>query len=215
MKSFCFLIFGVMCLSLQVSANTEDDINAIYDDAEKEVQDMFEKFWGGICISDDQCLEAVAFCDKSAGKSASVLGNLAVDGQCRPNIWIWIALAAVVLLLLGSCICCICCGLCSCLYKWAYKTFGKFFQQCENIRLKGCKQICILLFSITYVSGIQIASAPFIYSNLITFSVNPKFIITFLTLLSFFLRLSLQFRNSLTKRNFILRVFSPYEKAYI
>merc|ERR1712131_500018 len=93
------LIFGVMCLSLQVSANTEDDINAIYDDAEKEVQDMFEKFWGGICISDDQCLEAVAFCDKSAGKSASVSGNLAVDGQCRPNIWIWIALAAVVLMI--------------------------------------------------------------------------------------------------------------------
>ena len=109
MKSFCFFIFGVMCLSLQVSAYDED--------TEKEVQNLFEQFWGGICISDDQCLQAVAFCDESASNSASILGPLAVDGQCRPKIWIWITLAAVILLLLGSCIWCIYCGLCSRLYK--------------------------------------------------------------------------------------------------
>merc|ERR1712130_1089010 len=97
--------------------STEDDINKAVNDAEQEVSDFIEKFWGGICISDDQCLEVVAFCDNTAGKSASIMGDLALDGQCRPVIWIWIALAAVILLLLGSCICCICCGLCSCLYK--------------------------------------------------------------------------------------------------
>ena len=76
-----------------------------------------DKFYGGICIKDDNCLSPIAYCDKNAGATAGVLGNLAVDGQCRPNIWVWIVLAGIVLLFLGACICCICCGLCKCLYK--------------------------------------------------------------------------------------------------
>ena len=39
--------------------NTEDDINAIYDDAEDQIQGIMDKFWGGVCISDDQCYQGL------------------------------------------------------------------------------------------------------------------------------------------------------------
>ena len=103
--------------------DTEDDINKAYDDAERELRGIMDKFYGGVCVTDAQCLDTIAFCDHKAGvtgeaASALGLGNIGgVDGQCRPNIWIWIVMAGIVLLFMGACICCICCGLCSCLYK--------------------------------------------------------------------------------------------------
>ena len=96
--------------------DTQDDINNAINDAEKELQGFVDKFYGGVCVKDDMCLEPVAFCDKAAGATAA-LGTLAVDGQCRPVFWVWIILAVLVLLLVGACVCCICCGICSCLYK--------------------------------------------------------------------------------------------------
>ena len=94
-----------------------DDINETFDNAEKELQGFVKQFWGGKCVTDDQCMKYVSYCDKNAGVSQQFLGSLAVDGECRPNIWIWLVLAGIVLLFLGACICCICCGLCKCLYK--------------------------------------------------------------------------------------------------
>jgi len=116
MKTLLFLLLGVLCVSQQASAssagsrhlmNTEDDINDIYEGAKDEVQGVMDKFWGGVCISDDQCYQVVAFCDKSA-----VLGSLAVDGECRPVTWFWAIPVTIILLLVVSCICCIKCCCC-------------------------------------------------------------------------------------------------------
>merc|ERR1712243_302430 len=73
MKTLLFLLLGALFLANQASASTAGSRQLLSDDLEKvqeEVAGMIEKFWGGICISDDQCLEVVAFCDKTAGKSA-------------------------------------------------------------------------------------------------------------------------------------------------
>merc|ERR1712243_5241 len=115
MKTLLFLLLGALFLANQASASTAGSRQLLSDDLEKvqeEVAGMIEKFWGSICISDDQCLEVVSFCDKTAGKSASIMGNLALDGQCRPVIWVWVVLAAIILLFLGSCIACVCCCCC-------------------------------------------------------------------------------------------------------
>jgi len=114
MKALLFLLLGVLCMSKQASAssvgsrhlmNTEDDINDIYDDAEDQIQGIMDKFWGGVCISDDQCYQVVAFCDKSAGLSV-------IDGECRPVTWFWAIPVTIILLLVACCICCIKCCCC-------------------------------------------------------------------------------------------------------
>merc|ERR1712241_936132 len=58
---------------------------------------------------DDQCMDYVAYCDKKS------TGLTALDGQCRPNIWVWLVVAGILLILVGSCICCLLCGLCKCI----------------------------------------------------------------------------------------------------
>ena len=122
-KIFSNIHKGNITITYEFSASrnrrdTEEDIKDAFADADKEIQGFVQKFYGANCIMDSQCLEYVAYCDKKAGLSAAAgLGSLAVDGQCRPVIWVWIVLAVIVLLFLGTCICCCLCGLCSCLYK--------------------------------------------------------------------------------------------------
>ena len=117
-KDQFWLIKYFSCLAAtRHKRDTEDDIQNAVNDAERELKGIMDKFYGGVCVQDDNCLTPIAYCDKNAGATAGVLGNLAIDGQCRPNIWVWLVLAGIVLLFLGACICCICCGLCKCLYK--------------------------------------------------------------------------------------------------
>ena len=110
--------FNIFIISASRETRDADyDINETLNQAEEELQGYVKKFWGGKCVTDDQCMQYISYCDKEAGVSKQFLGSLAVDGECRPNIWIWLVLAAIVLLFFGACICCICCGLCKCLYK--------------------------------------------------------------------------------------------------
>merc|ERR1719245_1505047 len=67
-------------------------------------------FWGENCILDDQCMKPWSFCDKSFGLTD-------LDGQCRPYVWVWLLLAGVIVVLLGSGIACLLCGICKCIYK--------------------------------------------------------------------------------------------------
>merc|ERR1711983_270298 len=105
MNKAALILIQVLCLTVFVSAGTasrnrrdaEDDIKDAFADADKEIQGFVQKFYGATCVMDSQCLEYVAYCDKKAG-----LGSLAVDGQCRPVIWVWIVLAVIVLLFLGT-----------------------------------------------------------------------------------------------------------------
>jgi len=116
-----FLLIDLLCMTLVVFAGTagsrqlldDSDLNNAIDDAQKELNGLIESVWGGKCLTDDQCASFVAYCDKTQGASAAL--GLGLDGECRPSIWVWIILGAIVLLFLGSCICCICCGICSCI----------------------------------------------------------------------------------------------------
>ena len=96
--------------------DTQDDINNAFDDAKEEIDDFFASFWGKKCLTDTNCMSAVAYCDREVGITAGIAG-IAVDGECRPTIWVWLVLAVIALLLVGSCVCCIICGLCKCLYN--------------------------------------------------------------------------------------------------
>ena len=89
--------------------NTEDDINEAFADAKDEIDGFFASFWGKICVVDENCMKYVAYCDRKTGLTG-------VDGQCRPNIWVWLVLAGIAILLIGSCVCCLLCGLCKCIY---------------------------------------------------------------------------------------------------
>ena len=40
-------------------------------------------------------------------------GLIKGDGQCRPTIWVWIVLAVLGLLFIGTCLCCCICGCCA------------------------------------------------------------------------------------------------------
>ena len=103
------------CLNFHTLANREllgaqDDINKAFGDAKDEIDGFFATVVGKACVLDDNCMKHVSYCEKSEGFTG-------VDGQCRPNIWVWLVLAGVLLLLVGSCVCCLLCGLCKCLYN--------------------------------------------------------------------------------------------------
>jgi len=117
-------IMFLLSLAVVVSARTasrelldaQDDINRAFGDAKDEIDGFFASFWGQRCVTDDGCMKYVAYCDKDAGITAGITG-IGVDGECRPNIWVWLVLAGIALLLVGSCVCCLLCGLCKCLYR--------------------------------------------------------------------------------------------------
>lgn len=90
--------------------DAQDDINKAFSDAQEDINGFFASFWGKKCVVNDNCLQHMAYCDKDAGITG-------LDGECRPNIWVWLVLAVIALLLVGSCVCCIICGLCKCLYN--------------------------------------------------------------------------------------------------
>ena len=98
--------------------NVEDDIGKAFseakdysDDARREIDDWFDRFWGMKCISNGQCAEPIAFCDTNEG-----LGYWqdVRSQECRPNVWGWLILAGIGLVLVGSFVCCIICCLCKC-----------------------------------------------------------------------------------------------------
>ena len=128
MNKSILIILNVLCFTAMVvnsgSANRHlldinDDINEAANNAQKEIQGFFKRWWGGVCIQDSACLDVVAYCDKNASVDTPLgsvnLGEFA--GECRPKWWIWAIVAAIVLFLVGGIVCCICCGICKCLYK--------------------------------------------------------------------------------------------------
>jgi len=97
---------------------TEEEVNNGLENAGEEINGFFKKIWGGVCISNDQCLAApyIAYCNREDGQAAKFTGGLIkADGECRPSIYLWIILAVILLLLVGACVCCCVCSICSCL----------------------------------------------------------------------------------------------------
>ena len=47
-------------------------MNDVIEDAQKELNGLIDSIWGGKCLTDDQCLAVVGYCDKTQGASASL-----------------------------------------------------------------------------------------------------------------------------------------------
>ena len=73
--------------------------------AERELRWVIERFYGGECLVDMECLEEISFCDRSAGiVAAGTHGLLDLDGQCRPTAAVWVLAAIAVIIILVCCI---------------------------------------------------------------------------------------------------------------
>ena len=108
-----FLVAGIQCKA--VGPNDDVPLNEPLPVPEKstsaktteeELEQLVLSIWGLPCITDLQC-SAISYCDRSVGISHHLsLGNLDLDGQCRPSykfcFWLWILGAAMLFLVLCS-----------------------------------------------------------------------------------------------------------------
>merc|ERR1719228_240761 len=82
----------------------EEDVRrlqAALDQADQEVDSFFRRVWGAPCITDNSCATLLAHCDRGEGAlAAATAGILEVDGQCRPAVFLWLLLCAVMVILL-------------------------------------------------------------------------------------------------------------------
>jgi hypothetical protein len=93
------------------------EVGNALDKEKNEMENLIEKLKGLRCMSDEQCMEPLQFCNKELGVNLEKgLGGLSVDiPHCVYHIWVYIALAAVVVLfLLLVCVCCACLPCCCC-----------------------------------------------------------------------------------------------------
>jgi len=110
-----FLFLATLTIAVQAGTrfrrDAADDINKAAGQAQDDIENFFEKIYGGKCVpanglTGDQCLSPIAECDTNQGVQE-------VTGECRPVWWAWLVIGLVVLLLLGSFLCCCICCCCS------------------------------------------------------------------------------------------------------
>ena len=56
--------------------DTDYDIDETLNKVDQELQGFVKQFWGGKCVTDDQCMKYISYCDKDAGVSKLRFGTL-------------------------------------------------------------------------------------------------------------------------------------------
>ena len=70
-----FIIFDIVTAGSRHLLE-DSDFNKAVDDAQKEFNSFIDGVWGGKCVSDDQCVNFIGYCDKTQGVSSGALGAL-------------------------------------------------------------------------------------------------------------------------------------------
>merc|ERR1711970_530437 len=96
-----FSVF-VVCLVGPTSGGSrrlleENDVTAAVNDAREGLTIFADDFWGGSCLTQEQCMQYFSSCGD--------------QGRCEPSWLVWTTLALIILSLVASCICCIYCGM--------------------------------------------------------------------------------------------------------
>merc|ERR1719369_2438544 len=98
---------------------TENDVNEAFNNPKKaledsitEVENYFESVQGKKCQRDSDCA-SISYCDAFSGESITETTG---DFECKINIWFYLVVVIIAMVLLSSLCSCICCP-CCCVYK--------------------------------------------------------------------------------------------------